>query len=115
MNAPCRELIRESFKEIEAALESHGWRLADIKPKQLLLTFEQDYVIESAPTNLMLVDPSDAFRFTAPSLFSNAFEKTCPFSPTFDQQYLLPPNTFHRDGLDRDATENACLSLIETL
>ncbi len=115
LSKPCRELIRESFKEIEAALETHGWRLTDIKPKQLLLTFEQDYVIESAPTNLMLVDPSDAFRFATPSLFSNAFEKTCPFSPTFDQQYLLPPNTFHRDGLDRDATENACLSLIETL
>ncbi|MGN1064548.1 MAG: hypothetical protein ACI4QC_03985, partial [Thermoguttaceae bacterium] len=111
----CRELIRKSFKEIETALETNGWRLTDIKPKQLLLTFEQDYVIESAPTNFMLVDPSDAFRFAAPSLFSNAFEKTCPFSPTFDQQYLLLPNTFHRDGLGRDATENAYLSLLESL
>lgn len=115
LNASCRELIRKSFKEIETALETNGWRLTDIKPKQLLLTFEQDYVIESAPTNFMLVDPSDAFRFAAPSLFSNAFEKTCPFSPTFDQQYLLLPNTFHRDGLDRDATENAYLSLLESL
>ena len=115
LNASCRELIRKSFKEIETALETNGWRLTDIKPKQLLLTFEQDYVIESAPTNFMLVDPSNAFRFAAPSLFSNAFEKTCPFSPTFDQQYLLLPNTFHRDGLDRDATENAYLSLLESL
>lgn len=107
--------LHHALREIASALQSCGWSLSEIAPEQVLLTFESAGRFYGKLRNVMLVDYSNAFRFTSPSLFVEPTEPLDDYHSGFDPYALLSPCVFCRDDLDRDSTRNATLKLLREL